>query len=74
MGRISEKAIIIRKPRKCFGCLRMLKKGDAAHVQTSAEDGRIYSLTLCQSCQLIVAGMNSDDEFSEGDLKEIKDE
>jgi len=71
MERISNKSVTIRKPRKCFGCCRQIKKGDRAYVQTNSDDGRIYSLTLCSDCQKKVEEMRYDDEFSEGELKDI---
>ncbi len=30
MERISDKMVIVRKARKCFGCLEMINKGDEA--------------------------------------------
>ncbi len=70
MSRISEKNVRIRKPRKCFGCLRMMEKGDLGHTQTNTEDGRIYSVTVCEDCEIIVRKMGHDDEFGEGELKD----
>ena len=69
MSRVSDKIVIIRKARPCFGCSQPISKGDTAHIQTNTDDGRLYSITLCEACQEKVARMNSDDEFGEGDLK-----
>lgn len=71
MGEVLRiKTAVIRKPRKCFGCERMIFKGDTAHIQTNTDNGEIYDITLCGVCDGIVSNMRSDDEFSEGDLKE----
>ena len=70
MGTISEKIIIIRKPRKCFGCLRLMEKGETALTQTATNDGKIYDITICDECREKVSNMGSDEEFFEGDLKE----
>ena len=57
MNRIKDKIVTIRKPRKCFGCRKMLNKGDRAWTQVNVEDGRIYSETICQTCQDKAANM-----------------
>ena len=69
MNRISDKDIVIRKPRKCFGCLRWMNKGDLGQTQTNVDDGRIYSITICEDCEVIVRKMGHD-EFGEGELRE----
>jgi len=68
MNRINQKTVIIRKPRKCFGCCQMINKGETAYIQTNSEDGKIYSLTICDLCQDKVKQMEYDDEFFEGEL------
>lgn len=68
--RISEKTVTIRKPRECFGCCWVLIKGDEAYIQTNADNGRIYDITLCMRCREITSKMSPDDEFGEGDLED----
>ena len=46
MDRVSDKKVVVRKERKCFGCLRIIERGERAHVQTNTEDGKIYSITI----------------------------
>jgi hypothetical protein len=71
MDRIRDKKVTIRKPRKCFGCLSVMSKGDTAYTQTNSDDGRIYDLTVCVKCNTyIVRNLQSDDEFNEGELKD----
>jgi len=70
MDRVSDKKVVVRKERKCFGCLRIIERGERAHVQTNTEDGKIYSITICEECQVIVSGSTSGSEFSEGELQE----
>lgn len=71
---IRHKNISIRKPRKCFGCLGMLEKGDYAYTQTNVAEGKIYTLTFCPTCEeKICTEMRYDDEFGEGDLATRKD-
>jgi hypothetical protein len=71
MQRISEKVVTIRKSRKCFGCLKPIKKGEKALIQTNADDGEIYSITLCNTCRKKLSQLHYDDEFCEGELKEF---
>lgn len=70
MDRVSEKKVTIRKARKCFGCLRIINRGETANIQTNSEDGKIYNITICEKCQVIVSGSTSGFEFSEGELAE----
>ena len=70
MSRISGKTVIIRKQRKCFGCLQVIKKGDTAYIQTNTGDGKIYTLTFCLSCKDKISKMGYNDEFYEGELRE----
>lgn len=74
MGILKSKMVTIRKPRKCFGCLDMLKVGDIASVTTSVDMGQICDYTLCDECQDYVNdNLDSDDSFSEGDLREFRE-
>lgn len=74
MSILKSKMVTIRKPRKCFGCLVMLKVGDIASVTTNVDMGQIFDCTLCDECQDYVNdNLDSDDFFNEGDLKEFKE-
>ena len=73
MGTIRTKAVRIRKPRKCFGCLDLLKKGSVGHTQTITDNGQIYDVTVCPACYAYIQGhIGYDDCFCEGELKEFK--
>ena len=69
MNRISDKPVTIRKPRKCFGCLRVMNKGELGHTQTNSEDGKIFSITICEDCEEKMRKMGYDDEFGEGEMR-----
>ena len=74
MGVIRSKKVTIRKARTCFGCLDMLEKGTKANVRTVTDSGQIFDVTLCDSCRAyIYKNFTCDDEFYEGDLKELKE-
>lgn len=71
---LKSKMVTIRKQRKCFGCLDIIKVGDRASVTTTVDMGVIFDSTLCDDCQDYVNdNLSSDDFFSEGDLKEFKE-
>ena len=73
MNRISDKDVRIRKARKCFGCLRTMVKGDLGYTQTNSEDGKIFSITICEDCEDKVKKgkhFNEFGEFGEGELKD----
>jgi len=65
-----------RKDHKCFGCYGIIVKGTVvANVTTCVEDGDIYTVRLCDECEVTALEFQKrGDEWYEGDLGEDRKE
>lgn len=68
---IKDKEVRIRKPQKCFACLRRFDPGTILSTQTIANDGRIYTIYLCKDCDILLSEFeehffDSEEGFPEG--------
>ena len=67
---LRHKYVTTRKPHICFGCGRdTLSPAKIASV-AYADGGTVMSYYLCKTCDAITTRMDSDDEFSFGQLRE----
>lgn len=48
---LTDKNVIIRKERQCFGCYRKFPKGTEMHYQTNIYEGEFGSHYLCLTCE-----------------------
>lgn len=54
MKQISNKIVTIRKPHNCFGCYRKFEKGEGMKSETCVNEGDIYTLYSCQTCDTLM--------------------
>lgn len=64
------KYVTTRKPHICFGCGRNTLSPARMASVAYADGGTVMSYYLCKTCDAIVARMDSDDEYSFGELRE----
>ena len=69
--RIAYKLVTTRKPHRCFGCEEQYPKGSRLHAQTMRGDGKVYTLHLCDRCNVASQQYRYPDVYYEGQLKEL---
>jgi hypothetical protein len=70
MENISEKYVKTRKEHQCIGCLRIFPKGSELRASVNTDEGRIYTVYICNDCDEHVL-KNEEwyrDGFMEGEL------
>lgn len=67
---LKEKIVVIRKDRKCTGCLCELSKGSKVKYVTGIFDREFFFSYLCDVCDeyLNECGADFDDGYGEGEL------
>lgn len=74
---LTSKMLIIRKPHKCFGCLKEIKKGERARYSVSVQDGRFAHVYLCEECDDYISDLDPrdyEDGFLEGEIGDMRSE
>lgn len=50
---ISSKMVLTRKNRECFTCCRDFPKGSKMLASTNVDEGQIYTLYVCETCDAL---------------------
>lgn len=61
MDVLRSKQVKIRKPHKCWGCLRTFPAGTMMDYVVGVDGGEMYSVYWCDICQTVMSKMNFDD-------------
>ena len=68
---LESKKVTLRKPSKCWGCLREFKPGEKLTKVTSVDQRDFVHAAWCDVCQEVIDRMDHIDTdlgFSEGEL------
>lgn len=74
---LTDKMVVTRKPHKCFGCVREIKKGERARYSVSVVDGEFGYAYLCEGCDEYIAELDHIDcenGFFEGQIGDMRSE
>ena len=66
-----SKKVKIRKERRCWGCIRVYKKGSEMEVVTCVDSGQINKAYWCDECIEFMGTLDrceTEEGFGEGDL------
>ncbi len=66
---VSFKRVTIKKPRHCWGCTEVYNPPTKMNRVTCSDNGKIYNVYWCDSCQGILdKNPFSDEEYCYGEL------
>lgn len=70
MTNLKYKVVRLRKPRKCWGCMKQHEKGQLMRNSVAVDSGEIYSSYWCRPCDEYVNKFreNFDDGVSYGEF------
>lgn len=66
---ITQKEVVTRKEKKCFGCARKFPR-NTKMLRETVKDDIIFTAYICKTCQEVMNEI-SGDEFCEGALYEL---
>jgi hypothetical protein len=69
----NSKTVKIKKPRKCFACLRKSEIGESMVYTTGVVDGDFFALYTCLTCDEILSLSKQDEPFQEGYVNDCLD-